>query len=76
MEVQWFPGHMAKTRKMMEEQIQLVDVVVEVVDARIPASSKNPYLDELWKRRPRIIAMNKADLADPARTARWRRNCC
>ena len=72
MEVQWFPGHMAKTRKMMEEQIQLVDVVVEVVDARIPAGSKNPYLDELWKRRPRIIAMNKADLADPARTARWK----
>lgn len=72
MEIQWFPGHMAKTRRMMEEQIALVDLVVEVVDARIPASSKNPYLDELWKRRPRIIALNKADLADPAKTARWR----
>lgn len=72
MEIQWFPGHMAKTRRMMEEQIALVDLVVEVVDARIPASSKNPYLDELWKRRPRIIALNKADLADPAKTARWK----
>ena len=72
MEIQWFPGHMAKTRKMMEENISLVDVVVEVVDARIPASSKNPYLDELWKRRPRIIALNKVDLADPEKTARWK----
>ena len=72
MDIQWFPGHMAKTRKMMEENIALVDVVVEVVDARIPASSKNPYLDELWKRRPRIIALNKVDLADPEKTARWK----
>lgn len=63
MEIQWFPGHMAKTRRMMEEQIALVDLVVEVVDARIPASSKNPYLDELWKRRPRIIAAEQGGLA-------------
>ena len=61
---------MAKTRKMMEENIALVDAVVEVVDARIPYSSKNPYLDELWKRRPRILALNKTDLADPAKTER------
>lgn len=72
MEIQWFPGHMAKTRKMMEENIALVDAVVEVVDARIPYSSKNPYLDELWKRRPRILALNKTDLADPAKTERWK----
>ncbi|MCF0135869.1 MAG: ribosome biogenesis GTPase YlqF [Lachnospiraceae bacterium] len=70
--INWFPGHMAKTRRMMEENIKLVDVVVEVVDARIPASSKNPYLDQLWNRRPRIIAMNKTDLADPAVTERFK----
>ena len=73
MEIQWFPGHMAKTRKMMEENIALVDAVVEVVDARIPYSSKNPYLDELWRRRPRILALNKTDLADPVKTELWKR---
>ena len=73
MEIQWFPGHMAKTRKMMEENIALVDAVVEVVDARIPYSSKNPYLDELWRRRPRILALNKIDLADPVKTELWKR---
>jgi len=66
MDIQWYPGHMAKTKRMMEENIRLVDVVVEVVDARIPYSSKNPYLDQLWNRRPRIIVMNKIDLSDPA----------
>lgn len=71
--INWFPGHMAKTRRMMEENIKLVDVVVEVVDARIPASSKNPYLDHLWNRRPRIIAMNKMDLADPAVTEKFKK---
>ena len=65
MDIQWYPGHMAKTKRMMEENIRLVDVVVEVVDARIPYSSKNPYLDQLWSRKPRVIAMNKIDLADP-----------
>ena len=64
MDIQWYPGHMAKTKLMMEENIRLVDVVVEVVDARIPYSSKNPYLDQLWSRRPRVIVMNKIDLAD------------
>ena len=64
MDIQWYPGHMAKTKRMMEESIRLVDVVVEVVDARIPYSSKNPYLDQLWSRRPRVIVMNKIDLAD------------
>jgi ribosome biogenesis GTPase A len=72
MEVQWYPGHMAKTKRMLEQNITLVDAVVEVVDARIPASSKNPYLNQLWKRRPRVIVMNKADLADPRATAQWK----
>lgn len=72
MEVQWYPGHMAKTKRMLEQNITLVDAVVEVVDARIPQSSKNPYLNQLWKRRPRVIVMNKADLADPQATALWK----
>lgn len=72
-QINWYPGHMAKTKRMMEENIKLVDVVVEVVDARIPFSSKNPYLDQLWNRRPRIIAMNKIDLADPKVTEQFTR---
>ena len=70
--INWYPGHMTKTKRMMEENIKLVDVVVEVIDARIPYSSKNPYLNELWQRRPRIIAMNKTDLADESMTRQWR----
>ena len=64
---------MAKTERQMQKSISLVDLVIEVVDARIPVSSKNPYLDKLWSRRPRIIALNKADLADPEETARFRK---
>jgi len=70
--INWYPGHMTKTKRMMEENIKLVDVVVEVIDARIPYSSKNPYLNELWQRRPRIIAMNKTDLADESMTRQWK----
>ena len=72
MEIQWFPGHMTKTRRQMEEDIRLVDLVVEVVDARIPGSSKNPYLEDIWSRRPRVLAFNKSDLADPSATAAWK----
>lgn len=72
MQVQWFPGHMAKTRRMIEAQLKLVDVVIELVDARLPISSRNPLLDELVKeRKPRIIILNKEDLADPKRTNYW-----
>lgn len=70
--INWYPGHMTKTKRMMEENIKLVDVVVEVIDARIPKSSKNPYLNDLWQRRPRIIALNKTDLADEAVTRQWK----
>lgn len=73
MEIQWYPGHMAKTKRMMEENIRLVDVVVEVVDARIPYSSKNPYLNRLWQRRPRVMALNKADLADDTVNQVWKK---
>lgn len=69
--IQWFPGHMAKTRRRIKECLPLVDAVVEIVDARIPYSSRNPDLDELTGRKPRLVILNKADLADEATTARW-----
>ena len=62
--IQWYPGHMTKTRRMMEENISLVDIVIELVDARIPYSSKNPDLDTLAKNKHRILLLNKCDLAD------------
>jgi len=73
MNIQWYPGHMTKTRRMMTENISLVDVVVELLDARIPYSSKNPDIDELAKNKRRIIVMNKTDLADPAKTEIWKK---
>lgn len=70
--IQWFPGHMAKARRMIEEELKIVDVVIELVDARIPESSRNPLLsDIIGKKRPRLIILNKADLADPGRTQYW-----
>lgn len=72
MAVQWFPGHMAKTKKLIQEQLKLVDAVIEMVDARAPESSRNPLLGELvGGRKPRLILLNKEDLADPRRTADW-----
>ena len=69
--VQWFPGHMAKTRRLIKESLNLVDGVVEIVDARIPYSSSNPELDELIKRKPRIVLLNKSDIADQKATKMW-----
>lgn len=69
--VQWFPGHMAKTRRLIVENLKLVDVAVELLDARIPRSSRNPLLSELLGSKPRLVALNKADLADKAATRRW-----
>ena len=71
MNIQWYPGHMTKTRRMMEESISLVDVVIELIDARIPYSSKNPDIDNLAKNKYRIIVMNKSDLADEKATSEW-----
>ncbi|MDD3393631.1 MAG: ribosome biogenesis GTPase YlqF [Anaerotignum sp.] len=71
MNIQWYPGHMTKTRRMMQETISLVDIVIELVDARIPYSSKNPDLDTLAKNKHRIILLNKADLADERATGIW-----
>ncbi len=69
--VQWFPGHMAKTRRLIKESLNLVDGVVELVDARIPMSSRNPELDSIIKNKPRIILLNKCDIADSAATSMW-----
>ena len=69
MDYQWYPGHMTKARRMMQENIRLVDLVIELADARIPLSSRNPDIDTLCGNKARILLMTKADLADPARTA-------
>lgn len=69
--VQWFPGHMTKARKIITDNLKLVDVVIELLDARIPYSSANPMLKEIIADKPRVIALNKADLADPAITRQW-----
>lgn len=72
-DVQWFPGHMKKAERMMQDSLKLVDVVCEVVDARIPRASRNPDLDEIIAgRKPRLLILNRADQADPDVTAQWR----
>ncbi|MCK7486452.1 MAG: ribosome biogenesis GTPase YlqF [Bacillus subtilis] len=70
-QIQWFPGHMAKARRLVEEKLGLVDIVFELLDARIPVSSANPMLAEIIKNKPRLIILNKADLADPKDVADW-----
>ena len=69
--IQWFPGHMTKAKRMMESQIKLVDVVVEMLDARIPRSSTNPMLQDILGTKPKVIALNKLDMADKAQTDLW-----
>lgn len=71
MNYQWYPGHMTKARRMMQENIKLIDLVIELVDARIPISSRNPDIDELGKGKARIILLNKSDLADPVWNKKW-----
>lgn len=71
MHIHWFPGHMAKAQRMIRQQLSLIDVVIELLDARIPASSANPMIAELVGVKPRVVALNKADLAEPARTIEW-----
>lgn len=68
---QWYPGHMMKAKRMMQENIKLIDLVIELVDARIPLSSRNPEIDELGKNKSRIILLNKSDLADPKVNKEW-----
>lgn len=69
--IQWFPGHMTRTRRQIEKSLSLVDAVAEVIDARIPMSSRNPVLDSIIKGKPRVVLLNKCDMADPNKTARW-----
>ena len=71
MQFQWYPGHMMKAKRQMQEDIKLVDIIIELVDARIPFSSRNPDIDELGKNKARLILMNKADLADTKKTEVW-----
>lgn len=69
--IQWFPGHMVKTRRKLKESLALVDMVIEIIDARVPQSSRNPDLDALAADKPRLLIMNKADMADDAATRQW-----
>ena len=71
MQIQWYPGHMTKTKRMLTTQMGLIDVVVEILDARVPLASRNPDIDSLAKGKKRILVLNKADLADPVVTAQW-----
>lgn len=73
MNIQWFPGHMTKAQRMIEENLKLVDAVCEILDARIPRSSRNPDIDRLAGDKPRLVILNRCDLADPAVTARWKK---
>ena len=71
MNIQWYPGHMTKTRRQMAEDLKLVDAVCEIVDARIPISSRNPDIDSICGSKPRLVILNRLDLADPDATNRW-----
>ena len=72
MNIQWYPGHMTKTRRQIEADLKQVDAVCEIVDARIPLSSRNPDIDAICGNKPRMIVLNRMDLADPAATKKWR----
>ncbi|ONI45769.1 ribosome biogenesis GTPase YlqF [Candidatus Epulonipiscioides gigas] len=71
MEIQWYPGHMTKTKRLIEENIKLVDVIIELLDARAPKSTKNPDIDKFAKNKPKILMLNKSDLANPQITKEW-----
>lgn len=71
MTLQWFPGHMAKTRRLIKENLKLVDVVVELVDARLPLSSRNPEIDHVVGNKPRVLVLNKSDIADSESNKKW-----
>ncbi|WP_102271476.1 ribosome biogenesis GTPase YlqF [Cytobacillus massiliigabonensis] len=71
MTIQWFPGHMAKARRQVTEKLKLVDIIFELVDARIPYSSRNPMIDEIIQHKPRLVLLNKADMADKEATKKW-----
>lgn len=72
--IQWFPGHMTKTKRQIQASLKLVDAVAEIIDARIPVSSRNPDLDSIIQNKPRVVLMNKCDMADPSSTQKWINN--
>ena len=69
--IQWYPGHMAKAKKQVQTNLRLVDIIFEIVDARVPLASRNPVLDQIIQQKPRLVILNKADLADPAANQAW-----
>lgn len=71
MTIQWFPGHMAKARREVSEKLKLVDIIFELIDARLPLSSRNPMIDEVIHQKPRLLILNKADMADESETRKW-----
>ena len=71
MNIQWYPGHMTKARRAMKEDMKLIDLVIELVDARVPFSSRNPDIDELAAGKARMVLLNKADLSDEGKNAAW-----
>ena len=71
MKIQWYPGHMTKAKRMMQEDMKLIDIVIELLDARVPVSSRNPDMDTLANQKFRLVLLNKCDLADDRTTARW-----
>ena len=71
MSINWYPGHMARTRRLMQDDLKNIDVVCEIADARIPRSSRNPDLDRLARGKRRLLVLNRADQAEPSKTERW-----
>ncbi|TYP77675.1 ribosome biogenesis GTPase YlqF [Paenibacillus methanolicus] len=71
MTIQWFPGHMTRARRQIQDKLKLIDLAIELLDARVPYSSRNPMVDEILQGKPRLIILNKADLADPKTTEQW-----
>ncbi len=71
MTIQWFPGHMTRARRQIEDKLKLIDIAIELLDARVPMSSRNPMVDDILRGKPRLILLNKADLADSRETERW-----
>ena len=71
MVIEWYTGHMTKAKRQMQEDIKLIDVIIEIIDARVPISSRNPDIDELGKNKSRIIVLNKYDMADEMQNKKW-----
>ncbi|MFK7695858.1 ribosome biogenesis GTPase YlqF [Paenibacillus sp. HJGM_3] len=71
MTIQWFPGHMTRAKRQIQEKLKLIDIAIELLDARVPLSSRNPMVDEILQQKPKLVVLNKSDLADPAVTKEW-----